>query len=556
MPAGGIQAFEATVDFDPDNRGVSWSLTLAGGTACSPACGSLSEVDPLHATFTAPPAVSAKSTVTLTATSITDATRAASASITLSTGSVQLVPANLPFADTKARANGQWKKTLLTTLTNAGNVALDMIGVRVEGPNPQHFSANSQCGSRVGAGGSCNINVTFAPRSVGIFRADLVIEDSSSDSPQHIPLSGQGCLTLRPCAPFTVIQSVLANTAALAAPAPTGPNRVGTRTIDLVDPTRDDPYLANGTKRELLVRFWYPASVKRGCRPAPYAAPAVWDYLSSLAGVRAPTVRTNSCVNAQILDGAYPVIVFTHGYTGMLTDYTFLFEDLASRGYVVASIGHTYESTAVSFPDGRFVRSVLGSLLTTAPIDEQTIYLAESARLDDVSFVLDELTRLNNRPGSSLAGHLDTASIAIAGHSLGGLTALQAIAREPRIRAAVVLDGVAIDGDTGLTDTPVLILDAGRERWSVDQQKLWDKLRGPRFAINLKDAAHAAPSDLVWIAKGAVATGSMTSEQAVAATRDYVAAFLDASLQGKPVDPLLLRPSKRHPHVDVNGPNP
>jgi dienelactone hydrolase len=282
----------------------------------------------------------------------------------------------------------------------------------------------------------------------------------------------------------------------------------------------------------------------------------VLRYLSGLAGVPAPTVRTNSCVDAEILDGAYPVVVFTHAYTGMFTDYTFLFEDLASRGYVVGSIGHTYESTAVSFPDGRFARSVLGTLLTTAPIDERTISLVESVRLEDVSFVVDELARLNARSDSPLAGHLDTASIAIAGHSLGGLTALQAITREPRIRAAVVLDGVAIDGDTWLTDTPVLVLDAGREQWSADERQLWGRLRGPRFAINLKDAAHAAPSDLVWIAKGAVATGSMTSEQAVAATRDYVAAFLDVSLQGKPVDPLLVRTSKRYPHVEVKGSNP
>jgi hypothetical protein len=98
-----------------------------------------------------------------------------------------------------------------------------------------------------------------------------------------------------------------------------------------------------------------------------------------------------------------------------------------------------------------------------------------------------------------------------------------------------------------------LILDAGRERWSADERQLWDRFRGPRFAVNLKGAAHAAPSDLVWIAKGAVSTGSVTAEQAVAATRDYVAAFLDASLQGKPVDPLLVRPSKRYPHVEVTG---
>ena len=123
--------------------------------------------------------------------------------------------------------------------------------------------------------------------------------------------------------------------------------------MDLVDSTRDDPFLANGTKRELLVRFWYPASLTQGCEPADYTSPTVWSYFSKLLEFPLPEVRTNSCLDAPITDGAHPVVVFTHGYTGTFTDYTFIFEDLASRGYVVASVDHTYEATAVEFPDGR-----------------------------------------------------------------------------------------------------------------------------------------------------------------------------------------------------------
>jgi predicted dienelactone hydrolase len=53
--------------------------------------------------------------------------------------------------------------------------------------------------------------------------------------------------------------------------------------------------------------------------------------------------------------------VFSHGLTGTFTDYTFLFEDLASRGYVVASVDHTYDASAVDLGDGRIARSRFGS---------------------------------------------------------------------------------------------------------------------------------------------------------------------------------------------------
>ena len=57
------------------------------------------------------------------------------------------------------------------------------------------------------------------------------------------------------------------------------------------------------------------------------------------------------------------MVLFTPGYTATSSDYTFLMEDLASRGYVVGAIDHTYEATAVEFPGGGIVRSRVGSIL-------------------------------------------------------------------------------------------------------------------------------------------------------------------------------------------------
>jgi predicted dienelactone hydrolase len=495
--------------------------------------------------------VPANPSVTLTATSLADPGKSATAAIELSTGTVQLAPAELDFGLVKITT----QRTKGAVLTNAGSATLTISGIAIEGADADNFSVEHDCGTSVAAGASCQIDVTFSAdgfssSSLTAF-ALLSIVDNSTDSPQQIPLSGRGCTT---CASMSAVKTALQEAKLLTAPAPTGPERIGTSTIDLTDPTRDDPYWSDGTKRELPVRVWYPASVGHDCRPAPYTDPAVWKHASELLGLSLPAVRTNSCLDARPADGAHPVIVFTHGYTGTFTDYTFLFEDLASRGYIVASIGHTYESTAASFPDGRFARSVLGSHLTSAPISLQTLSSVESVRLADVRFVIDELTQLNSQRDGLFAGRLDLASVGIAGHSLGGLTALEAAARDPRIRAVVVIDGVMPDLSFGGTDTPVLILDAGRERWSPDEKLLWRKLRGQRFALNLRGAEHVAPSDLVWLARSAINSGRMTPEQAVAALRDSVAAFLDASLLGSPVDALLIRRSARFPGLEVTGP--
>ena len=266
-----------------------------------------------------------------------------------------------------------------------------------------------------------------------------------------------------------------------------------------------------------------------------------------------PEVRTNSCLDAPITEGPHPVVVFTHGYTGTFTDYTFLFEDLASRGYVVAAVDHTYEATAVEFPDGRLVKSVFGSHLAenTLRSDGQSFSLAVSVRLKDLKFVVDELARLNGEASGPFAGELDLARVAIAGHSLGGLTALLGVKQDARFKAAVMLDASMSDGSASLTETPVLVLAMGREQWSDEECRLWSDLRGPRFAVNLKGAEHVTPSDAVWLAKGAIKTGPMGPEKTIEALRNYIAAFLDTNLRGKPFDPLLTGPSSEYPDAAV-----
>ena len=63
-------------------------------------------------------------------------------------------------------------------------------------------------------------------------------------------------------------------------------------------------------------------------------------------------------------------------------------------------------------------------------------------RAADSRFVLDELSRLTRLdPGSPLAGHLDLQHVGIIGHSIGGATAVQVIAADPRFKVAVNLDG-------------------------------------------------------------------------------------------------------------------
>lgn len=324
------------------------------------------------------------------------------------------------------------------------------------------------------------------------------------------------CVMLAALSALTILTTLSASSQAISAsptvrvPAPTGPDRVWTLTMRVVDTQRNDPYLRDGTKRELAVRFWYPTPSDAPCRPAEYASPEVWAYLTKLLSIQLPEIQTNSCWNAPVANGAHPIILMTHSYTGMLTDYTFISEDLASRGYVVASIAHTYETTVVEFPDGR---------------------------LEDLKFLVGKLATLNLTPQSPFFVRLDLSRIGVVGHSLGGEATLSSLEQDARLKAAVILDGVVSDESAEGTNKAVPMNASNREKWNEDEHELWSHLRGFRLVINLLGADHRTPSDGVWLTSFvptlAVSPGMMGSQKTIAVIRNYIAAFFDLNLLSK-----------------------
>lgn len=550
IPLNSTQQFTATVGYDPANAGVTWILTQgAPPTPCSPGCGSVSNANPT--TYTAPAAIPgspANPYVTLTATSVTDTTKTFPIAIALSTGTVQLVPYSWNFGYHLVNSSSAPEPF---TLTNTGPSALSVTSIAIAGTYADVYSQTNTCGSSVAAAGSCVISVTFKATQRGTRTATVVITDSSTDSPQKISVTGTGYT--RGQADPLAVRSSLAGTTIAAVPLPTGPEPVGTRILPLIDSSREDPYIGHAMKREILVRFWYPSTPDESCHLADYTSPRVWNYFSQLMGVPLPTVVTNSCANARPADGAHPVVVFTPGYTGTFTDYTFLFEDLASRGYIVASVNHTYEATATEFPDGTFVKSLLGSHIDNSwRGDDKTLSLASSVRLRDLRFVLDELDRINKRSNDAFTGKFDLSRIAIAGHSAGGTIALDALERDARFKAAVILDSYFSPDRIHPTNASVFVLRAGSEP-ITDRCQLMAALHGPRVFVNLPGAEHLTPSDALWLAKGAIATGAMGPDRTVAAIRDYVAAFLDSSLRERPIDPLLTERSLIYPDASVTS---
>ncbi|PNE30915.1 hypothetical protein AF335_26580 [Streptomyces eurocidicus] len=329
-------------------------------------------------------------------------------------------------------------------------------------------------------------------------------------------------------------------------PAPTTRAPIGTRTLHLVDSSRPDPWRPSAGSRELMVTMWYPALPSRG-EKAPYASKALSRQIlgtEALAGV-----RTQAVADARPVPAARPLVVLSPGFGMSRLTLTALGEDLASRGYAVAAVDHTYEA-AVEFPGGRVETCLICGKSAGGAVVRN--------RSKDLRFVLDRLTR----PGA--APRVDARRIGVAGHSIGGASAVEVMRDDPRVAAAVNLDGnFFTEPPAAGLRKPVLLLGAQRgaasdvrENW----EHTWSRLTGWKRWLDVPEGGHLTFTDAPWIVDrfglpaqlpekdrpGAL--GTLSATRATALTRDYVAAFFDRQLRGKP-SPLLDRPSARHPEV-------
>src|SRR5438270_6212769 len=160
VPITGKPQFSATVSNDPTGQGLSWTLTQ-NGTNCSPACGTMNPpttASSAMSTFNGPAALPADPSVTLTAVSLTDTTKGNSASLTLTDGSVQLIPASLSFScKLDSSISPCPPPSQAVTLTNTGATALSITSISTG----VSFSQTNDDGSSRNPAASCTIMVIF-----------------------------------------------------------------------------------------------------------------------------------------------------------------------------------------------------------------------------------------------------------------------------------------------------------------------------------------------------------------------------------------------------------
>ncbi len=185
-----------------------------------------------------------------------------------------------------------------------------------------------------------------------------------------------------------------------------GPYPVGLRTIKLVQQDQADllafvaDRVTSRADRILTVDIWYPAAAGQAAGTGQYSASLESETPGKYAKFSIPSL---SLRDARPAGGRFPLVIVSHGRRNATVTLSWLTENLASKGYVVAAIRHEDPSDVSSF-------------WFTQPLLRRPL---------DIGFVAGRLQDL-----LSTEGLIDPRRTALIGYSMGGYGVLAAAGAE------------------------------------------------------------------------------------------------------------------------------
>lgn len=235
-------------------------------------------------------------------------------------------------------------------------------------------------------------------------------------------------------------------------PSPSGPYQVGTSIYEFTDTARKEMYSGRVEPRRFMVQAWYPAKVTSTSQHAKWMAnaniyaPAIASFLGlpsffldhlalsvSPAYLNVPLEETTQ---------PYPLILFSHGWQGFNAQNTGQAVELASHGFVVVAVQHTYGAVVTVFPDGTVAANNPNALPENANDPNYEIVARKLVNqwAGDLGYTLDEFQVFNQNADSIFYRKLDLNRVGVYGHSTGGGAAIQFCGIDPRCKAVLGMD--------------------------------------------------------------------------------------------------------------------
>jgi hypothetical protein len=297
--------------------------------------------------------------------------------------------------------------------------------------------------------------------------------------------------------------------------------KVGRKVKEITDFNRKESFSEIEENRKFMISIFYPVENQwqEAKSPAyvdlfsPQVEEAVKNFKNmGMKEYHLRNLKTNCYNDAPMLEDAnnYPVIIYSPGIGVDRDMYIFNINKLVLEGYIVITVGPTYDTLFTVFPNKEVVYQSK-VVQDTHPTDFSFLKQLIDIRINDISLLLDSLTEWNETD-KSFRSKFDLNKIGVIGHSLGGATIYELAKKDERIKAGIILDGSLhlISHEKQITVPFLLVrqqnstLEQMKQIWSNEvaeaysegQKLLYDALTGFKSFIKVKDSDHMTFTDV------------------------------------------------------------
>ncbi len=320
-----------------------------------------------------------------------------------------------------------------------------------------------------------------------------------------------------------------------------GEYAVGTECFTIVDDTRTEVLGPGEGPRKIVVRMYYPtekANVE-GLEKADVFTERKLQALAKAFYFNAKKIDPD-LLKANYYEGVnhvenkkFPLIIYNHGYNSFVEANTFLCCEMASNGYIVASIGHAYEAVINEYEDGTYdmydkkinkmmydsvIKTLIaqGKVLKAKGTPEELFEKFDMFQKKHCKYIMDRVPEWAkdtmcavNELKTRYEEWIDfSKEIGATGHSMGGATAYYLCHHEEEIACGVNIDGGLFGDWEGLTMKKPFLQICCKENYNVETRPLFGT-KAPVQCEIFEDMKHIGFADVKFFISMKVLVGKM-----------------------------------------------
>lgn len=318
-----------------------------------------------------------------------------------------------------------------------------------------------------------------------------------------------------------------------------GEYAVGTACFTVIDKNRKEVCEDGTADRKIAVRMYYPAekSAAAGKKRAPIFSAA--KKAAIMKALRLKTISEKLCYadyyeNIPIAPARkFPLILFSMGYNCYMESNTYLLCALASRGYIVASVGHAQEAIENDYEDGstdyfdkrilkKMYTNMLGALWFQMRMFKKKLEPHEALKQTEVfqnryipflkgrvSEWEQDVLKATEAVKARYAAHLDLSrGIGATGHSMGGCTAYHLCRYHDAFACGINIDGGLFGSYPERTMTKPFCQISCKDNLNVETRPFFNT-KAATYHVVFSDLKHNGFTDMKYLVPSAFMTGKM-----------------------------------------------